>query len=202
MRLEELFEVERPVVGVVHLKPLPGSPRYSGSMEEVLEWALRDARALEEGGVDGMIVENYGDAPYLPGRVGPETVASMAVAVREVVRSVSVPVGVNVLRSDGEAALAIAAACGAPFIRVNVYVGAYLTDQGVIEGRSYAIARLRAALKADVKVFADVAVKHAVSLSARPLVEEALDAVERGLADARWLSLGGGWGRQCWLVVA
>ncbi|RLF14325.1 MAG: phosphorybosylanthranilate isomerase [Thermoprotei archaeon] len=184
MRLEELFRVSKPIIGVVHLKPLPGSPRYQGSMSEVLERAISDAKALEEGGVDGVIVENYGDAPYFPGRVGPETVASMAVVVKEVVKRLNIPVGVNVLRSDGEAALAIATACGASFIRVNVYTGVYVTDQGLIEGRSHAIMRAKALLRADVKVLADVAVKHAASLAQRSAVDEALDAVERGLADA------------------
>jgi len=184
MRLEELFKVSKPIIGVVHLKPLPGSPRYKGSMDEILDRALSDAKALEEGGVDGVIIENYGDAPYLPGKVGPETVASMAIVTREVVKQLSIPVGVNVLRSDGEAALAIAATCGASFIRVNVYTGVYVTDQGLIEGRSHAIMRAKAMLKADVKVFADVAVKHAASLAQRPLIDEALDSVERGLADA------------------
>ncbi len=184
MKLQDLFKVDKPIIGVVHLKPLPGSPRYGGSLDEVLGQALRDCRALVDGGVNGILVENYGDAPYLPRRVGPETVASMAVVVKELVKQVRVPVGVNVLRCDGEAALAIAAACNASFIRVNVYVGAAITDQGLIEGRSYDIVRLRFRLRTDVKVFADVAVKHAAPLTYRSAAEEALDAIERGLADA------------------
>jgi membrane complex biogenesis BtpA family protein len=182
--LEEVFKAGKPIIGVVHLKPLPGSPLYAGGFEEVVEVALSDAQALIEGGVDGVLVENYGDRPFRAGRVGVEAVAAMAVAVREVAKHVDRPVGVNVLRSDGPAAMAVAAATGARFIRVNVYVGVAATDQGVVQGCADEVARLRAKLRADVKVMADVSVKHARQLAYAGPVEEALDAVERGLADA------------------
>jgi len=182
--LRKVFKAEKPVIGVVHLKPLPGSPLYEGRFEEVIEAALRDAEALVEGGVNGVLVENYGDRPFKPGRVGVETVASMAVVVREVVKAVRVPVGVNMLRNDGAAAMAVAAAAGAKFIRVNVYVGAAATDQGIIQGCADEVARLRSLLRAEVKVMSDVAVKHARQLAHISPVDEALDAVERGMADA------------------
>ncbi|MEM4699579.1 MAG: BtpA/SgcQ family protein [Candidatus Nezhaarchaeales archaeon] len=182
--LEELFNVTKPIVGVVHLKPLPGSPAYRGRFEDVVDAALRDARSLVEGGVDGVLVENYGDRPFRAGRVGAETAAAMAVVVREVVREVGAPVGVNVLRNDGPTAVAVAAASGARFVRVNVYVGAAATDQGIIRGCASEVVELRSRLRSDVKVMADVAVKHARQLAYSSLRDEALDAVERGMADA------------------
>lgn len=182
--LEEVFKARKPIIGVVHLKPLPGSPLYNGSLEEVVDAAVRDAEALAEGGVDGVLVENYGDRPFRAGRVGIEAVAAMSVVVREVAKSINMPVGVNVLRSDGVSAMAVASVSGARFIRVNVYVGAAATDQGLIQGCADEVARLRARLRVDVKVMADVAVKHARQLAYASPLEEALDAVERGLADA------------------
>ncbi|MCX8205424.1 MAG: BtpA/SgcQ family protein [Candidatus Nezhaarchaeota archaeon] len=182
--LKELFKVDKPIIGVVHLKPLPGSPMYEGGFEEVVEEALRDARALVEGGVDGILVENYGDRPFRAGRVGAETVAAMSSVVVEVAKAVDVPVGVNVLRSDGPAAMAIAAVSRAKFIRVNVYVGAVATEQGVISGCADEVVMVRRRLRANVKVMADVGVKHARQLAYLSLGEEALDAVERGMADA------------------
>jgi len=181
--LTELFRAPRPIVGVVHLLPLPGAPRTAAPLDAVLERARADARALAEGGCDGLIVENFGDAPFLPGPVGPETVAALTVAARELA-ALGLPLGVNVLRNDARAALGIAAAAGARFIRVNVHTGVMATDQGLIEGRAHETLRLRRALGADVKLFVDVLVKHAVPLGAPDLAQAARDAVHRGLADA------------------
>src|SRR4030095_12682540 len=114
----------RGVIGRVHLPPLPGSPRWGGSMEGVISAALRDAEALAAGGVGAPLVENFGDAPCTGGRVGAETVAAMAAAAREVAHAAGLPLGINVLRSDGVSALAVALAAGARFIRGNVHVGA------------------------------------------------------------------------------
>ena len=132
--LPTLFGTRKPIVGMVHLAPLPGSPRWTGSMVDVLERARADAAALIRGGVDGIMVENYLDAPFYPGSVPPETTAAMAVAVAEVVGAVNIPVGVNVLRNDAAAALGVAVAAGARFIRVNVHTGVMLADQARAAG--------------------------------------------------------------------
>ena len=169
----------RAVFGMVHLPALPGAPRFR-SWEEVLDQALRDARVIAEHGCDGLIVENYGDAPFTRGRVEAETVASMTRVVTEIARETRLPFGVNVLRNDALSALAIAAATGASFIRVNVHTGAMLTDQGIIEGDAYATLRKRAALAPNALIFADHLVKHAT-----PLGEMSpKDLRMRGLADA------------------
>lgn len=181
--LERLFRAARPLVGMVHLLPLPGAPRYGGSMAAVLKRALADAKAIEDGGLDALIVENYGDFPFYKGDVPPETVAALTRCVNEVLRAVKIPVGVNALRNDAHAGLAICAATGARFLRVNVHVGAQLTDQGIIEGRAAETCRLRARLCPDAGILADIGVKHSAPLAPRPLHEEASDAVHRGLAD-------------------
>lgn len=153
----------RPLFGMVHLRPLPGAPLYR-SIAEVIDAAMADAAAIEKGGASAIVVENFGDRPFFKREVPRETVASMARVVGELVRTVKLPVGVNVLRNDGESAIAIAAATGAAFIRVNVLTGAMVADQGIIESDAAAILRLRARIAPDVAIFADHMVKHAAPL--------------------------------------
>ncbi|MEX2467060.1 MAG: BtpA/SgcQ family protein [Gemmatimonadota bacterium] len=175
----------RPVlIGMVHLLPLPGAPRWAGAMGAVLERAVEDAKALEGAGFDGVIVENYLDAPFHPGAVPAVTVAAMTRAVSAVVERVGIPVGVNVLRNDAMSALSIAAATGASFIRVNVHTGAMWTDQGLLTGAAHETLRLRRELGVDAAILADVHVKHATPPAGASLADAAADAWTRGLADA------------------
>lgn len=170
-------------MGMVHLLPLPGSPRFGGSMDEVVATAAEDARVLMDAGFPALLVENFGDVPFHADSVPPQTIAAMTVAVDEVV-GVGLPVGVNVLRNDALAALGIAAATGARFIRVNVLTGIMYTDQGPIVGRAAEVHRARAALSLDVEVWADVMVKHSTPPAGADAGRAAADTVERGLADA------------------
>jgi uncharacterized protein len=174
------------VVGVVHLPPLPGSARGGAAREfaALLDHARRDATAYAEGGSDALIVENFGDVPFVKEAVAPATIAAMALAVEAARRSSGLPVGVNVLRNDVLGAVSVAALAGGSFVRANVYVGAALTDQGIIEGRAAEVQALIHRLDAPVAVWADVDVKHAAPIAPRPLGELAEDAVERGLAAA------------------
>jgi membrane complex biogenesis BtpA family protein len=191
MRLSDLFAQPKPIIAAVHLLPLPGSPGYGGSMEEVVDAAARDATALVAGGVDGLIVENLGDAPYFKTDVPPETVAAMSRVAAELAGTSAgeLPFGVNVLRNDGRAALAIAHAFGGRFIRVNVLTEASVTDQGLIEGAAADLLRARRLIGAErVAIFADVHVKHAAPLLGRPIRESAEDMVERGGADVLVIS--------------
>ncbi|MFQ3295945.1 MAG: membrane complex biogenesis BtpA family protein [Halobacteriales archaeon] len=178
------FEHETPIIGVVHLPALPGAPESDGDRSAIRQQALADATALENGGVDAIIVENFGDAPFYPDEVPAHVVADMTAVTGAVVAAVGVPVGVNVLRNDATAALSVAAAAGADFVRVNVHVGVAVTDQGTIEGRAHETLRLRDRIDTEVAICADVGVKHAAALADRDLSGGASDAVERGLADA------------------
>lgn len=176
--------VSHGAVGMIHLEPLPGSPRWGGDMEQVLAAAVADAEALATAGFGAAMIENYHDVPFHPDRVPAETVAALTVAV-EAVRRVhpDLSLGVNVLRNDVVSALGIAAATGAAFVRVNVHVGAQATDQGPISGTAWRTLRKRRELGVDVGIMADVRVKHARPLVDRPLAEEAQDLRLRGLAD-------------------
>lgn len=180
---KKLFGLGKIFIGVVHLRPLPASPRWGGDLEDVLASAQEEAIILEQGGVRGIIVENFGDAPFCIGRVAPETVAAMTLAVERIREAVQVPVGVNMLRNDALSALAVAAVTGAQFIRVNVHYGIMAADEGLVEGEAYETTRRRRALGTDVKIFADVLVKHAVSLGQVDLGLMARETSQRGLAD-------------------
>jgi membrane complex biogenesis BtpA family protein len=184
------------LTGVIHLAALPGSPRATAAISAVAADAADDARVLEAAGYDAVIVENFGDAPFLP-RVGAVTVSAMTLATARVRDACPhLPLGVNVLRNDAAAALAVAAVVGAEFIRVNVHVGARVTDQGLIEGEAGLTLRAQRVLGGLVSVWADVDVKHSVALGTppRPAALEAADAEQRGLA-AAILVTGEGTGR-------
>ncbi len=175
----------KPVIGMVHLAPLPGSPRARDRMNSVRLAAMRDTEALIQGGIQGIILENFGDAPFFPGPVPPHTIAQMTSIALEIRRQVDVPVGVNVLRNDGRAALAIAHAVGADFIRVNILAGARVTDQGIIQGIAHDLLRDRHVLEAEsIRIFADVQVKHSAALGEYGLKEDVEDLIQRAGADA------------------
>ncbi|MBN3872882.1 photosystem I biogenesis protein BtpA [Nostoc sp. JL33] len=190
MDLYQIFKTRSPIIGVVHLLPLPTSPRWGGSLKAVIDRAEQEAAALASGGVDGLIVENFFDAPFTKNQVDPVVVSAMTIVVQRIQNLVTLPVGLNVLRNDAKSAMAIASCVQAQFIRVNVLTGVMATDQGLIEGEAYQLLRYRRELGCDVKILADVLVKHARPLSSPNLTVAVKDTIERGLADGVILS---GW---------
>jgi len=161
--IEASFGRRKAVIGVIHLHALPGAPDYAGApMQSLVDFALEEASRYRAGGVDGLIVENHGDIPFAkPDRIGPETVAAMAVITDAVRRESGLPIGVNVLANGALAALAVAKASGAAFVRVNQWANAYVANEGFVEGPAGEATRYRAWLHArGVKIFADVHVKH------------------------------------------
>jgi membrane complex biogenesis BtpA family protein len=185
MILENLFSTSKPVIGMVHLPPLPLAPQWNGkTYDQICEFALADAKALADGGADAMIVENQNDIPFQPAEVSPVTVAWMAALTREISRQVNKPVGVNVLFNDWKAEMAVATAGGASFIRVEVLVDPSWSDMGFLDACAPGLLRLRAELRSNVCVFADIQGKYTAPCSPRSLVDSAHDAQQRGLADA------------------
>ncbi len=180
------FEKDKSLIGTVHLAPLPGNRGSKHNPDTILEAALADAAAYVRGGVDGLIVENFGDAPFLPDRVEPHTVAYMTLivrAIREHAAAQGVPVGVNVLRNDGLAALGIARAAGASFVRINVLTGVVATDQGIVEGRAHEVVRYRELIGGRMAILADIHVKHGRPLHSDDIAQAAHDTFHRGGAD-------------------
>ena len=190
MDLIQTFKTANPAIGVVHLLPLPTSARWQGDLHVAIARAEQEATALASGGAHGIIVENFFDAPFPKSRVDPAVVSAMTLIVQRLKQLVTLPIGINVLRNDARSALAIAACTGASFIRVNVLTGVMATDQGVIEGEAHEILRYRRELGGDVKILADVLVKHATPLGSPNLATSVEDTIHRGLADGVILS---GW---------
>ncbi|MEQ9670750.1 photosystem I biogenesis protein BtpA [Coleofasciculus sp. G2-EDA-02] len=190
MNLQQIFKTPNPIIGVVHLLPLPTSPRWGGSLKAVIDRAEQEATALASGGVDGVIVENFFDAPFTKNQVDPAVVSAMTLIVGRLMNLVTLPLGINVLRNDAKSAIAIASCVRAQFIRVNVLTGVMATDQGLIEGQAYELLRYRRELGSDVKILADVLVKHGRPLGSPNLTTAVQETIERGLADGVILS---GW---------
>jgi membrane complex biogenesis BtpA family protein len=184
---------------MLHLPALPGSPMNELSTNAIRDHALKDAAALTTGGVDALILENFGDVPFYPRRAPAHTVAFMTAIALEVRRAFNLPLGINVLRNDAESAMAIAFAAGAQFIRVNIHSGARVTDQGLIEGAAYKTLRYRKLLGSNVKIFADANVKHSSALGTSDLRDEVEDLIGRACADAIVVT-GKATGKWCWYI--
>ncbi len=182
-----LFNTDKPIIGVVHLLPLPGSARWDGQMEPICARAEQEALALATGGANGIIIENFFDVPFTKGRLDAVTVSAFTIAVKRVMALCNLPIGINCLRNDGLSAMAIAAATGAQFIRVNILSGTMITDQGLIESNAHELLLYRKNLGADqsIKIFADVLVKHAAAIESSPDIGLiAKETRNRALADA------------------
>jgi len=183
MTFSSLFNTNKPIIGMVHLRPLPGSPRYDGDLSAIFEQAEWEAKALSEAGANGLIVENLGDEPYQIGEPDPVQFAVMAAITRQVKMDVTIPVGVNVQFNAWQAEMAIAHACQADFVRVEVFVDTVVSAQGLVHPCSAQITRYRKDLDANVALFADIQTKYTTNIVSQPLAQSAIDARNAG-ADA------------------
>ena len=181
MKFDHLFPEQKPIIGMVHLLPLPGAPAYGGEIELIYEQALWEAKVLADASVDALIVENLGDEPYQIGEPTPEVLAIMAGVTRSVRQAVRIPVGVNVQFNAWQAEVAIAHTCGADFIRVEVFVDTVVSAQGIVNPCSAQIARYRKALNAEsVAFWADVQTKYTTNLVPQSIRQSAVDAYNAG----------------------
>lgn len=152
----------RNLIGMIHVGPLPGAPGWSGDLSSQLARVVEEARLYQQAGFHALLLENMYDRPYLIGdRVGPETVAAMAVLAHQVRRASPLPLGIQVLAAANRQALAVALACGAEFVRVEGFVFGHVADEGWIEGCAGDLLRWRDQWKANrIKIFADIKKKH------------------------------------------
>ena len=189
--LTEIFARPKPIIGMVHLPPLPGSVGYSGyGMQQIIDFAVRDAQRLVEGGVDGVMVENMWDLPFAVGKdVSPEQMCAQAVAAREVIHAVQVPVGINVVHNGGRVVLGIAIAAEARFVRVCLLTGAQIWDTGEFDhGCARELLTTRKLAHAEnIKLFCDVDKKHSIRFPGLDL-ETHIEWTEFYLADALIIS--------------
>jgi uncharacterized protein len=182
----DLFKNIKPVVGVIHVGALPGTPASRLGVDELTELAAREAAAYRDGGVDGLMVENMHDVPYLRGSVGPEVVAAMAVVARAVKSESNLPVGVQILAGANAEAMAVARAAGLDYIRAEGFAFAHVADEGLIQSSAAELLRFRKRIGAEgVRVFADVKKKHSShAITADVSLGETAAAVEFMRADA------------------
>lgn len=186
-QLQSIFREKKPIIGMVHLRPLPGSPMYdpaSMDMEKILEIAVEEAKKLQDAGVDGVQVENMWDIPYnRPEDIGYETAAALAVGIYEVGKHVSIPVGAECHMNGAECAMASAAAAGARWIRVFEWCNAFISQSGFVNGAGGRVSRMRDRLKAGhILALCDVNVKHGSHyiIHDRSVKEQAMDIEAQG----------------------
>ncbi|HEX4900575.1 MAG TPA: BtpA/SgcQ family protein, partial [Pyrinomonadaceae bacterium] len=159
--IKSIFGVSRALIGVVHLQALPGTPANKLDVAAIASVAVDEARAYETAGFHGVMIENTHDRPYLKSAVGPEITAAMAVVAAEIRKSIALPLGIQVLAGANSAAVAVALAAGASFVRVEGFIFAHVADEGLIEASAGALLRYRRAMGADhIRVFADIKKKH------------------------------------------
>lgn len=185
LKLSDIFPKKKPIIGVIHLPPLPGSPSYENtSLNAIIKRAIKEGQSLEQGGVDGVIVENFWDSPFEKTVSDPITIASMTIITQKIREKLNIPVGVNLLRNSAIEAAAIAFTTGSKFIRVNVYVETVATDSGLIEPMAPLLLRYMKQRDISIGILADVHVKHGKVVGERDIIETAKDALTRGRATA------------------
>jgi membrane complex biogenesis BtpA family protein len=177
----KLLKIDKPLIGMLHCKAFPGSPSYvKNSWKDVIQNTIKEANVLIEGGVDAILLENAGDVPFIrQEELGPETAALMAVLVREIRSRTELPLGVNIVANAAKVSLAAAVAGDADFIRVNQWVNAYISNEGLTNGMAGSVIRYRKLIDGEnIAVLADVHVKHGshAIVSDRSISEQAVDA--------------------------
>ncbi len=175
-----LFPERKPIIGVIHTGALPGTPRNTQSMTELVASSTREAKLYRDASVDGVMIENMHDVPYIRGEVGPEIVAAMTAIASEVRSEIALPIGIQILAGANLEAMAVAHAAGLDFIRAEAYAYAHVADEGLIESSAAKLLRYRRMIGATrVHVWADVKKKHAAhAITADVSLGEMADAVE------------------------
>jgi|ERR1019366_1295310 membrane complex biogenesis BtpA family protein len=185
-KTKHLFISRKPVIGMIHLAALPGTPANRLTLLQIEKPAVREAKLLRDAGVHGLMIENMHDTPYLRGRVGPEIVAAMAIIARAVKQTAELPCGVQILAGANLEAMAVAHAAGLEFIRAEGFAFAHVADEGFIQSSAAELLRFRHTIGADnVQVWTDVKKKHSShAITADVDIGETAHAVEFMRGDA------------------
>ncbi|MCF6268486.1 MAG: BtpA/SgcQ family protein [Melioribacteraceae bacterium] len=160
MKKEDLLD-SKLVIGMIHVDALPGTPKYGGNVNQIIENAIEEALIFKSSGIEGIMIENMHDVPYLNNAAGPEITSTMAIIAYEIKRETNLFTGVQILAAANEEALAVAHAANLDFIRAEGFVFAHVADEGVIESNAGTLLRYKKQIGADnVMVFTDVKKKH------------------------------------------
>ena len=160
-KFKSIFKVDCPVIGMIHLKALPGTPKYGNDKSFIIEDALKEAEICKAAGIDSIMIENMHDVPYLKGEVGHEISSLMTLVSHEIKKRTQLPLGIQILAGANKEALAVANASGADFIRAEGFVYAHVADEGLIEAQASELLRYRKQIDAEhIGIFTDIKKKH------------------------------------------
>ncbi len=177
--------MNKSVIGMVHVQALPGTPKNRMKLNEIIQRAINDAKLLEQGGVDAIMIENMHDRPYLNRKAGPEIVAAMTAVAVSLRKEVSVPLGIQILAGANREALSVAMAANFEFIRAEGFVFGHLADEGMMNSDAAELLRFRKNIgAAHIQIFTDIKKKHSShALSADVSLAETAKAAEFFLSD-------------------
>jgi len=185
MKNEKLFGVSKPVIGMIHVDALPGTPKYKGDVENIIGRAVKDAMVYRSSGIDAIAIENMHDIPYLKRNVGPEIISLMSIIGREVKKVSQLPCGIQILAGANKEALAAAHSAGMNFIRCEGFVFAHVADEGIMESDAGELLRYRKQIGAEnILIFTDIKKKHSShSITSDVDIVETAKAAEFFLSD-------------------
>jgi len=176
----DLFPAPKPLVGMIHIQALPGTPNHSLPVKEIVQQAVEEAHILSNAGLQAIMLENMHDTPYLNRQVGPEIIASLASIAVAVRACTQLPLGIQILAGANQAALAVAQAADLQFIRAEGFVFGHLADEGLFQSDAGALLRFRRTIGAEhIQVFTDIKKKHSShALTADVSLEETVEAAQ------------------------
>ncbi|MFO7660333.1 MAG: BtpA/SgcQ family protein [Candidatus Cloacimonadaceae bacterium] len=182
---EKIFTKPKPIIGMVHVQALPGSPKHNLSMSEIVSLAVKEAILYEDCGLDAIILENMHDIPYLNKTMGAEVVSAMTAVACAVRKAVKIPLGIQILAAANQQALAVALAADLQFLRAEGFVYSHIADEGYIESCAGALLRYRKQIGAEqIAIFTDIKKKHSAhSITADVTIGETASAAEFFLSD-------------------
>lgn len=184
-RFKKIFSTTKPIIGMVHIHALPGTPSYKGNVTNIIENAVNEAKIYLEAGIDSIIIENMHDVPYLNKKVGPEISTIMSIIGYEIKHKTKLPVGIQILAGANNEAIAAANSAGLDFIRAEGFVFGHFADEGLINADAGELLRYRKMIDADnLLIFTDIKKKHSShSITSDVTIEETAKAAEFFMSD-------------------
>jgi membrane complex biogenesis BtpA family protein len=160
-KFHSIFKKSKPIIGMIHVQALPGTPNHSLKIQEIIDLALEEARLYKKAGIDAIMIENMHDIPYLKVTIGHEISSIMSLIAYLIKKETNLPVGIQILAGANKAALAAAKASNIDFIRAEGFVFAHTADEGIIEAQAGDLLRYRKQIDAQhIAVFTDIKKKH------------------------------------------
>lgn len=184
-KFQKKFQNKKPIIGMIHISALPGTPNFSGSVSEIIKKAKKEAEIYKNCGISALMIENMHDIPYLNREVGHEISTLMAIIGYEIKNLSGLPCGIQILAGANKAALAAANSAGMDFIRSEGFVFGHLADEGYIQSDAAELKRYQKQIGAEnILIFNDIKKKHSShSITSDVDISETAHAAEFFLSD-------------------